>query len=342
VPFGDHGFAALGEKMPDHLSLISLLKKQVGYTSTFSYGGESEFDKMDIFLRRQGIDRITDSRSFGPGYTKLPATGNGFTWGYGDRDIFGKYMELRTASPDSLRLDVILTLAMHDPFNIPNQEYFIQKFEERLKALDISEKTKAFDRQYSKQLATVLYFDESLRYFFTEYRKLKSFENTIFIITGDHRMPEIPISTQIDRFHVPLVIYSPLLRKSEKFSSICSHFDITPSVLALLNGQGFIRRPSVAAWMGHGLDNSVAFRGLNTYPFMRNVNEMLDMVSSTNFLSGQTAYEVYPDLNIEPLETPGLAGQLKEELDNFLRKNNYACRNNRLIPDSLKTWTLRQ
>lgn len=339
LPFGDHGFASLGDKMPDHLSLMSLLKNQAGYASSFVYGGEAEFDKMDLFLHRQGVDQIIDSRNFGPGFSKLPATGNGFTWGYGDREIFVKYLENLKSQPGSPRLDVILTLAMHDPFNIPNQEYYVQKFEERLKTLDIKEKSKTFNIQYSKELSTVLYFDESLRHFFNEYSKLGSFNNTIFILTGDHRMPEIPISTQIDRFHVPLVIFSPLLKKSEKFSSITTHFDIAPSLIALLNGKKYIARPTVASWIGHGLDNSLSFRSLYTYPLMRNVNELLDLLSAGNFLSSQTVYQIYPDLNIEPVEMTDLQKQLKEELDNFMRKNIFACRNNKLIPDSLKRWS---
>ncbi len=339
LPFGDHGFAGLGEKMPDHLSLISLLKKQAGYTCKFFYGGESEFDNMGVFLNRQGIDQIIDGSSFGPGYTKLPATGNGFTWGYTDRDLFVKYLETLKSKTDSPRLDIMLTLAMHDPFNIPDQEHYIQKVAERLMLLKLDEKTKTFDNQYQKELSTVMYFDESFRYFFDEISKTPSFANTIFIITGDHRMPEIPISTQIDRFHVPLIIYSPLLKKAEKFSALTTHFDLTPSLIALLSGNNFITRPKVASWIGHGLDNSVNFRSLYTYPFMRNVNELLDMVSAGNFLSNQNLYKVFPDLDIEPIDQPDTLNQVRDELDNFIRKNNYACKSNRLIPDSLKKWT---
>jgi phosphoglycerol transferase MdoB-like AlkP superfamily enzyme len=342
LPFGDHGFAALGEKMPDHLSLISLLKKQAGYTSSFVYGGEAGFDNMDIFLRRQGIDKIIDSRSFDSGYTKLPASGNGFSWGYGDREIFRKYLEDLKSGPGSLRMDVILTLAIHDPFIVPDQEYYNRKFEERLNTLDLSEKSKLFNKQYFKQLATVLYFDESLRNFINEYSKSSSFANTIFVITGDHRMPEIPISTQIDRFHVPLVIYSPLLKKAEKFRAINTHFDITPSLIALLNGKKYINRPTVASWIGHGLDTSMMFRSLNTYPLMRNINEMIDLLSSGNFLSNQTLYQIFPDLNIEPVEMTKVQTELKKELDNFKRKNYYVSRNNKLIPDSLKKWIFPQ
>jgi len=341
LPFGEHGFAELEEKMPDHLSLISILKKQAGYSSSFVYGGEAEFDKMDVFLNRQGIDQIIDSRKFGSDYTKLPASANGFSWGFGDHEIFRRYLEDIKAKSDTPRMDIMLTLAMHDPFNIPNQENFNLKFEERLNGLNLDEKTKSFDQQYVKQLASVLYFDESIRYFFSEFSKMKEFANTIFIITGDHRMPEIPISTQIDRFHVPLVIYSPMLKKSEKFSSIVTHFDITPSIIAMLNRATFIKRPTVASWIGHGLDNSVDFRSLQTYPLMRNKNEILDLLSEDKFLSNQTVYQILPDLNIDPRGGDNRQKQLKEELDNFIRKNNYAFKNNKLIPDSLKAYNLK-
>jgi len=339
LPFGEHGFAELGDKMPDQISLISLLKKQAAYKSTFVYGGEAEFDNMELFLRRQGTDQIIDSRKFGADYKKLPAAGNGFSWGFGDHEIFQRYLEYVKSDPDSRKVDVMLTLAMHSPFIVTNQKYYDQRFDERLNSLNLSEKTKAFDHQYDAQFASILYFDESLRYFFNEYSKLSSFQNTIFIITGDHRMPEIPISTQIDRFHVPLVIYSPMLKKAQKFSSVITHYDITPSLIALLDGKKYISRPSVASWIGHGLDNSVPFRSLQTYPLMRNKNEILDMISSEEFLSSETIYKIYPSLDIEPIDNSDRQKQLKEELDNFLRKNNYACKNNKLIPDSLKKWT---
>ena len=341
LPFGEHGFAELEDKMPDHLSLISILKKQAGYSSSFVYGGEAEFDKMDAFLNRQGIDQIIDSRKFGSDYTKLPASSSDFSWGFGDHEIFRRYLEDLKAKPDTPRMDVMLTLAMHSPFIVTNQEYYNRKFAERLDGLKLSEKIKSFDQQYVKELASVLYFDESIRYFFSEFSKTKEFANTIFIITGDHRMPEIPISTQIDRFHVPLVIYSPMLKKTEKFSSIVTHFDITPSIIAMLNRAKYIKRPTVASWIGHGLDNSVDFRSLQTYPLMRNKNEILDLLSADKFLSNQTVYQISPDLNIEPRGNDNRQKQLKEELDNFIRKNNYACKNNKLIPDSLKTYYLK-
>jgi len=208
-----------------------------------------------------------------------------------------------------------------------------------LEEIELSEKTKNFNRNYQQQFSTVLYFDDALRYFFSEFRKLPSFNNTIFVITGDHRMPEVPISTQLDRFHVPLVIYSPMIKKPTKFSSLVTHFDITPSLLAMLDADSIISRPKAAAWIGHGLDDEEDFRVANDYPLMRNKNEILDFIDGERMLANKVIYQVYENMNIETVDEPDREKELEAKLNNFLLKNNHAIKNNKLIPDSLKVYT---
>ncbi len=65
---------------------MSLLKKN-GYHTSFYYCGDAGFDNMDIFLRRQQVDKIRDKNNFPSGYAQLPSM-NGFTWGYGDKELF--------------------------------------------------------------------------------------------------------------------------------------------------------------------------------------------------------------------------------------------------------------
>lgn len=340
VPFGDHGFAELGENMPDHISIMSLLKKEAGYYSSFTYGGEAEFDKMDEFVNRQGIDKIIDGPEFGAKYKKMPASSSGFSWGYGDNEILMRHLDDVKANNDKPRMDVILTLSMHSPFLISNQEKYLAEFSKRVAELDLTDKIRTFDHGYDMQFSTILYFDESIKHFFSEFEKLPEYKNTIFVITGDHRMPEIPISTQLDRFHVPLIIYSPMLKKAQKFSSIVTHFDIAPTLIALLDGKNYIDRPNVASWIGHGLDVNEDFRFLNTYPLMRNKNEILDFLDSTKFLANGIIYKVYDNMNIEP--NKDAPQYLQSRLDAFIQMNNYACTNNKLIPDSLKRYTVIQ
>lgn len=339
LPFGENGFAEMGENMPDHISLISLLKKQAEYQSSFIYGSGANFDNMDVFLKRQGVDKIIDEETFGDGYEKLPAAPNGFSWGYGDKEIFRRY--IAEVENDTLpRVDVMLTMAMHDPFQIPNQQYYLSKFNNQLAELNLTEETNKFNKNYEKEISTILYFDESLKYFFAEMQKLQSFDSTIFIITGDHRMPEIPISTQLDRFHVPLIIYSPMLTTSEKFSAIVSHFDVAPSLVALLNENKTISRPVVASWVGHGLDDEKEFRNLQTFPLMRNKNEILDFIDGERMLANNAIFQIYETLEIEPVRETGKQAEMKERLTNFIQQSNYVSKNNKLIPDSLLQYTM--
>lgn len=337
LPFGEKGFAELGDQMPDHLTMISLLKKQAGYRSSFFYGGEASFDNMDGFMKQQGVDQVIDQKDYGPAYTRLPASGKGFSWGYGEAEIFRKYLDDLPQADSTPRIDVILTLAMHSPFLIPFQEQYNQRVLQRMKQLNLSDLQKKFNKDYIAQFATILYFDDALRSFIKEFRKKEGFENTIFVITGDHRMPEIPISSQIDRYHVPLVIYSPLLKQPQKFSSVVSHFDIAPSLLAFLQKNYAIRQPSVSAWIGHGLDTENSFRNLRSYPMMRNKNEFMDFIDGENYLGGQSIYRVSETMGIEPLTDNGiLKDNLQNKFDQFRKVNLFVTRNNRLIPDSIK------
>lgn len=288
-------------------------------------------------MNRQGIDQVMDQKDFGPGYTRLPAKGNGFSWGYGDQEIFRKYLDYMPLADSTPRIDVILTLAMHDPFLIPNQDRYIQRVLDRMEQLGLDKKQKEFNKSYLAEFASILYFDDALRSFIEGFSQKAGFENTIFVITGDHRMAEIPIGSQIDRFHVPLVIYSPLLKRAEKFSSIVSHFDIAPSLLAFLQHNYAIKQPSVSAWIGHGLDTETSFRNIHAYPMMRNKNEFMDFIDGENFLGGQTIYQVDETMGIDPLTNNGiLKDELQHTFDQFRKVNLFVTRNNRIIPDSIK------
>ena len=340
LPFGQKGFADLGNSMPNHLSLVSLLKNRAGYSSAFYYGGDPTFDAMELFMRRQGTSKIVGLKDFGKDYQQLPSDKNGFSWGYGDREIFRKYLTDLRSQEREKRVDVLLTLSMHNPFKVPDQAQYNALFEKRMTLNNLTEEEKSSNRLYTAQFATMLYFDDALRYFFREFSQLKSFENTIFVITGDHRMPEIPISSQIDRFHVPLVIYSPLLARGAKFSSLVTHYDVTPSLLSFLKNRLNLSLPTVTSWVGHGLDTYPSYRNLQYYPLMRNTGEMVDWLSWNHFLSGSTLYRISPNLNIAPEMNPELTEQLRREFDNYKAKNNFATKGNHLIPDSLKRYNL--
>jgi phosphoglycerol transferase MdoB-like AlkP superfamily enzyme len=333
LPFGKNGFAEMGEKMPAHQTLIQFVKEN-GYETSFYCGTDPHFDNIDIFLKRQHIDHLIGKDQFGPEYKELPSR-NGFSWGFGDKEIFKKFLSDKVGAKKVRRLDILLTIATHEPFLLPDQEYYLDKFQKHLKTLNVTNDQKQYDRQYAAQFASLLYFDDALRNLMQAYKKLPDYKNTIFIITGDHRMPEIPISTQLDRFHVPLVIWSPLLKEAKCFKSISSHFDITPSMTAFLRENYQLKFPVLSAWIGHGLDTGLVFRNKQAFPLMRNKSEFVDFVEGEDFISGGNLYKIYPSMDIEASENENRFSELDAHFEQFRARNALACKNGKIIPDSL-------
>ena len=334
MPYGRNGFAELGANMPEGMSLISLLKER-GYISRFFYGGDATFDNMKLFLTKQHIDYVIEEKDFGPGYTKMPAINN-FTWGYGEKDIFKKGFDVLSTAGSQPRLDIYLTLAMHDPYFVPDQEFYNKKAEEKLNTFGFDNARKSEYRKYLLNYASMLYFNDAIRYFFAEYQKRSDYKNTIFFITGDHRMSSPPISTQIDRFHVPLIIFSPMLKSSARFSSVVSHLDFTPSVVAFLKSNYGMSFPSVVPWLGQGLDSVTTFRNTMSIPFIRTKNEIIDYIDGEYFIVKDQLFKVSENMGLDVVNDPNKLIEIQRKFEKFKTDNNTACYGNKLIPDSLK------
>ena len=332
LPFAKNGFLELGNAMPAHHSLYSLLKYN-GYNTSFYYGGDSRFDNMDLFLGKNNVDEIKDEKTFPSGNIKLPSV-NGFTWGYNDKDLFNHYLTTRNSALDNTpQLSVILTVSTHNPFIINEQAKYLDRFEQRMNELEFSEATKNTYRNYKLQYSSILYLDDALRNFFNAYKKRPDYDNTIFVVTGDHRIPEIPMSTKIDRYHVPLIIHSPLLKRTAQFASISSHFDITPSLLSYLKTNYQLKLPSVKSWIGNGLDTVRSFRNIHSYPIMQTKADLVDFIMDEYHLNGQTLFKLNANMDETQIEDANKYNQLMSAFEQFKKRNSNIS--NGIIPDSV-------
>ena len=334
LPFGQEGFNEI-QQMPEHVSLLSILKAN-GYNSSFYYGGNAAFDNMAGFLRAQKVDNLYDIKSFPKSYPELPSN-NGFTWGYGDKELYRHYLaNNRSVAPvGKPRVQVLLTVASHSPFKINEQAHYLKLFNQRLQSLALSEVQKQERQAYAPQFTSIMYADDALRVFLKNSQSLPDFENTIFLITGDHRMPEIPLATKIDRYHVPLIIYSPLLKRSARFKSISSHNDVAPTLLAYLKAGYNLKVPSQVSWLGTGIDTVRAFRNIHSTALMQTKTDLLDYVSGEYHLNGQDIFKILPDLKEVPITDPTVKTQLQTKFARFKQKNNLILNKGKLIPDSL-------
>ncbi|MCG2616033.1 LTA synthase family protein [Terrimonas sp. NA20] len=332
LPFEKNGFNENRENMPPHLSLASILKRN-GYQTSFFYAGDASFDNMDIFMQKQSIDLIKDRKTFPAGYPQMPAN-NGFSWGYGDKELY-RYSLEQTVNNTRPSLQVILTVATHSPFLINDQPYYEQLARQRMATLQLSSAQQEEHNKYIKQYSTVMYADDALRSFIKDYSKKPNYNNTIFIITGDHRMPEIPMVSKIDRYHVPLLIYSPLLQRPARFQSVSSHFDITPSVIGYLKRNYGLNAPSLSAWVGSGLDTARSFRNIHATPLMQTKTDLIDFVMGNYHLNGTDLFRLNSSLGEEKIVDEAVKEGLLSAFNRFRQKNDQLQQQGKLIPDSL-------
>ncbi|MDQ6717149.1 MAG: sulfatase-like hydrolase/transferase [Gemmatimonadota bacterium] len=331
LPFGEDGFMELGPQMPGHISLVSLLKKQ-GYTTSYYSGTDGHFDNIDVFLENEGIDHFVDQSKFGAGYVKQEANGGGFSWGYPDGEVFRRGLAGMGPPSATPRLEFYATITSHEPFVPPNAEAYLAKFERRVAQLRVPPDRMSEFRKYSGVFSTLLYTDDAIRFFIDGYSKRADFDNTIFIITGDHRLVPIPEQGRLDRYHVPLIVFSPMLKRAQRIASVSSHLDITPSLLALLHHDYGMTFPSKVSWLSNGLDTAEAFRSVHSLALMRTKNELKDYLDKESFISRDQTFAVHEGLKLSAIDDPSVRKALSEKLDRFKELNRFVTSGNHLYP----------
>lgn len=334
LPFGKSGFMEL-EEYPNKLTMFSVLKNN-GYHTSFYQGTNSSFDKVDRFLNSENVDFILDKSGFGIQYQQQAEDAAGSSWGYPDKELFKKSISLER-NEDQPRLEVYMTISTHEPFIPPNQDFFETKVDQILKNGDFGSRETKIIEKNNNVFATLLYTDDAIQWFMESYKSQPNYENTIFVITGDHRLIPIPQRNSISRFHVPLIMYSPMLKKTRKMSSISSHFDVTPSILALLDNAYEMKMPKKVAWMGGALDMETAFRSTKNIPLMRNKNELKEYISKEKLYTNGDIMEL--DENMDISSTFGGSG-VEKSLERFKSVNHYVTTENKIIPDSLTIFSV--
>jgi uncharacterized sulfatase len=318
LPYGEKGFLDLNLDMPEHKSLINILAKN-NYKTRFYYGGWSHFNNMDTYMHLNNIDTIIDT--FDP-IDSIPPNENGFSWGYSDRAIFQSTFKTIPDTSQSY-LSIYLTLSTHSPFIIKNEDYYMQRVLDRLKDLNTPKDEMPSYLKNQQKLATFVFFDDELRNFFNEYKKRNDFENTIFIITGDHRGIIFYRTSQIDVYHTPLIIYSPLLKKAQEFGGISSHADLAPTFINFLQDQYQIESPEEVSWLGNLLDTSKEFHSEQHMAFMRNNRDIRDYIHNEYYLATDNLYKIHDTLHLEGIENDSIKSLMKKELFDFKNLNQF-------------------
>lgn len=269
------------------LSLPAILKRE-GYQSIFLYNGNLSWDNMYGFFRKQGIERFIGSKDY------VNPIMRDRVWGVTDQDVFDRAnKEFEALDKNGPFFGIVLTLSNHVPFDIPEPAPF-----ER--TTDMGELNKRIDG--------IRYADWAIGRFMEEARRLRYFENTLFVFVADHGFHVPPKLTEAHVLfhHVPLLFYSPLLpEKGLVIHSAAGQVNIVPSILGLLG----ITSPR-ACW-GRNLFSTSDKNHFATFKGSGGTgsDQAVAMVRGDKLLvigsDGQTKlwrYRLNPDPTIEPLE----------------------------------------
>lgn len=188
--------------------------REAGYHTEFFCTHPKTFDNLDVFLARNGFDRISD-------VTDYPKEKIANSWGVGDETLLEhafQRMDTLAADPSGKPFfATVLTITTHPPFTLPAFTQFKPRSTDPIEI-------------------TYEYMDWSISNFMDSCSRQPWYDNTLFVFVGDHgvNLP-YPYDVPLSYNHVPLIIHAPgLFPKPELRHELANQTDIFPTVMGLL------------------------------------------------------------------------------------------------------------
>jgi len=209
TPTPSRSVVKLGKSQTEFFTLARLLGN-LGYDTSFIYGGEAHFDNMKRFFANNGFATIIDEKD----YVNPVFSGS---WGVSDEDLFNKAHEIFDAySRDQPFFSLVFTSSNHSPFDFPDGRI----------AIEGGEKNSVGN--------AVRYADYALGEFISTAQRSDYWDNTLFVIVADHSdkvFGSEPVPVR--RFQIPALILGADVIPT-RFSPVASQIDLLPTLLSLM------------------------------------------------------------------------------------------------------------
>lgn len=334
LPFGETGFTQL-ESFTHRHTLFNILKVN-GYETSFNFGGNSALHSYDKFLVQEGVDRILDKTIFGKEYSLQHEDAAGISLGYPDKSLFQRYREEQLVTSNTPKFDVFLTLSSKNPYAIPNEEVYIKKIKSYLTSSKLNDKSKRFIEHNLELFASYSYVDDAIELFFEQEKKSKAYDNTIYVITGSHLNRNVPSENTLERYQVPLIIYSPLVKEPKILEAMVSHVDIAPSLVSLLDKTYALQVPSKVAWLGNNTLFSQEKKKNKEIPLYRGAHNIQDYIYDYYFLTDGEVTKLNSDLSWSEGEVSEKNKDLIVNKFKYSKSvNKYVTQQDKLIPTNV-------
>lgn len=200
---------------------------EVGYYTSVFHANNKSFWNRDVMYENIEYDYFYDIDSF------EVTEQNSIGWGLKDKEFFSQSIEYLQSQSEPF-YSKFITLTNHYPFELSEEDASIGQYDSNSKTLN----------QY---FPTVHYTDEAVEEFFAQMKAAGLYENSIFILMGDHygisefhnsAMEqylgyEINSFEQVQLQRVPFIVHIPG-EKGKVFSKIAGQIDVKPTLLSLL------------------------------------------------------------------------------------------------------------
>ena len=201
-----------------------------GYEKYYFIGGRSQFNNFSGL-----ISNIKDVQVYEEGKYKAEKIN---VWGISDKNLFLEANDILSKQQKPF-FAIIQTADNHRPFNIPEAD---KDFEKRIIEEDTLQK---YGFESLKEYQAFAYTDYCFQKFMEAAKKSPSFNNTIFIFTGDHGVegkaeaiyPSAWTEQRLGDEHIPLLFYAPALLAPQKRPEAVSQIDILPTVAGMVQQQ---------------------------------------------------------------------------------------------------------
>lgn len=211
---------------------LARLMKQLGYDPTFFYAGHHSWHRLYQYIPTLGFSEFYAEHSF-PDIKR-------HRWGTYDGDLFREVHDYLDNKSEASTFTFVMSQSNHPPYLVPKDfETYQGELPPKLK----EQLTVDYDH-FMKRVNAFKYSVDSLGAFMKEAQKSPYFNDTLFLITGDHAFGGGVGFSQMQGWEeerIPLLFYGPGVLQPEwqgkKMDFYTTHLDITPSVMAILSDQ---------------------------------------------------------------------------------------------------------
>ena len=195
-------------KKSTKLPSIARSLRNNGYTTSFYYGGDTNYSNMQSYIVGTGYENVVSESSFPPRQRTSK-------WGVHDGIVFERILkDVDEMDKNKPFFITMMTLSSHEPFDVP----YKSEYEDAA-------------------LNAFAYTDEELGKFVERLSSMTLWNNTLVVLVPDHlgAYPDDIDNYQLWRYEIPLIMTGGAVKEHHDIHTIGSQIDIAATLLGMLN-----------------------------------------------------------------------------------------------------------